>query len=78
MTGTEKKEYPHYSVTTGFLRVFGYKQAWKKSFDEASQKDVEKTVKLPNFSYKLFEEITGITEEMFKKKFGVQSQEKRK
>ena len=30
----------------------------------ANKEDVAKTLKLPNFNYKLFEEITGITKKM--------------
>ena len=69
MTEKEKKDYPHYKTTTGFLRVFKYKDAWKNSFDKATKEDVKKTLELPNFSHKLFEEISGISEKDFKKKF---------
>ena len=68
MTEEEKKKYPHYSVTTGFLRVFKYKEAWKKSFDKAIKKDVALTLEIPNFDYKMFEEISGITKKMIDKK----------
>ena len=68
MTAKEKKQYPHYNVTTGFLRTYDYKEAWKNSFKRATKKDVEKTLKLPNFSFKVFEEISGITKKDFEKK----------
>jgi hypothetical protein len=68
MTDAEKKEYPHYAVTEGFLRVYKYKQAWKNSFEKASKEDVAKTLKLPNFDYSIFAKISGITKTMIDKK----------
>jgi hypothetical protein len=68
MTKEEKEQYPHYAVTSGFLRVFKYKDAWKNSFDKATKEDVKKTLNLPNFDYKVFEEITGITKKMIETK----------
>ena len=41
-----------------------YKACWKKSFANATQEEKEATVKLPNFDFKVFKEITGITEKM--------------
>jgi len=41
---------------------------WKESFDKAGKEDVADTLKLPNFDYKIFEEISGITKEDFDKK----------
>lgn len=68
MTEEEKKEYPHYIVTTGFLRVFKYKEAWVNSFNKATSEDVKKTLMLPNFDYDIFEELSGITKSMIEKK----------
>ena len=68
MTAKEKEEYPHYKITTGFLRVFDYKAAWKNSFKKATKKDVKLTLKLPNFDYKVFEEVSGITKKMIDEK----------
>ena len=76
MAEDEKKEHLHYPVTTGFLRVYKYKEAWKRSFDKASKEDVKLTLKIPNFDYKMFEEISGITEHDIKKKI-VRELEKR-
>jgi hypothetical protein len=72
MTDEEKKQYPHYAVTTGFLRVFDYKEAWKSSFMKASKEDVKKTLKLPNFDAKIFEEISGISAKMIGDKLGIE------
>lgn len=32
--------------------------------------DVRKTIKIPNFDYKIFQEITGITKKMITKRLG--------
>ena len=40
-------------------------QSWRKAFDEADIDDVAKTLKLPNFDYEIFEEITGISKADF-------------
>ena len=45
-----------------------YKESFKKAFKKASREDVQKLIKLPNFDYKVFEEISGITREEIKKK----------
>jgi PPE-repeat protein len=41
-----------------------YKKSWLKSFKNASQEEKEATTKLPNFDFKVFKEITGITKKM--------------
>jgi hypothetical protein len=68
MTDKEKKESYWYKTTEGYLRTINYKEAWKKSFEKASKEDVAKTLKLPNFDYKIFQKISGITEKMIKQK----------
>ena len=65
MSDEEKEEFSWYKTTKGYLRTINYKEAWKKSFDNADKKDVLKTLKLPNFDFKLFEEISGLTKDMF-------------
>lgn len=52
----------------GYLKTYTYKEAWQKSFSTASIGDVAKTLTLPNFNYKKFEEITGITKKMLQNK----------
>jgi len=64
MNDEEKKKYWWYKTTGGYLRKVDYKEAWKQSFNKATKEDVKKTLKLPNFNYKIFEEITGITKKM--------------
>jgi len=59
-------EYDKISFPAYFYFVVGtdYKKSWKKSFNGAKKEDIQKTVKLPNFNYKVFEEITGISKKM--------------
>jgi hypothetical protein len=45
-----------------------YKESFKKSFEKATKEDVNLLIKLPNFNYKVFEEISGITKKMIKEK----------
>jgi len=45
----------------------GYKKSFIKSFEKAERKDIDKTMKLPNFDYDLFEEISGITKMMLER-----------
>ena len=68
MTNEDKKKYCWYKTTDGYLRTVDYKEAWKLSFENATKEDVKKTLNLPNFNYKIFEDISGITKEMINKK----------
>ena len=68
MSEQEKIEHPEYKVLYGYLKSVSYKEAWKKAFEEARKKDdwekeKAKLLALPNFDFKVFEEITGISEE---------------
>jgi len=64
MTTKEKKENYWYKTMGGYLKRLSYKEAWIESFNKATNADVKKTLKLPNFDYNLFEEISGITKRM--------------
>jgi len=44
------------------------KKSWLKSFKIATKEDLKKTVDLPNFDYKVFEELTGISKAMIDKR----------
>jgi len=70
MTMADKEKFWWYKTTDGYLRTITYKEAWKLSFEKADKEDVRKTLKLPNFNYKIFEEITGITKKMIENKRG--------
>lgn len=51
------------------LRVkYPEKEMFKLAFDRATVNDVRLTLELPNFDYKIFEEITGISKADFDKK----------
>lgn len=60
MTDEEKTENPSCKTTGGYLKQYDYKEAFKKSWDEATQEDRDLLFKLPNFNAKVFEEISGI------------------
>ena len=60
MNDEEKKQYPNAFVCDGYLKTFGYKEAWENAYNEATQEDIELLKALPNFDVKVFEEITGI------------------
>ena len=64
MTDEEKIQYPLYWITNWFLKTYEYKEARKMSFDKASKEEVEQTIKLQNFNYEIFEQITGITKKI--------------
>ncbi len=73
MTDGEKKANPTYKTTGGYLKTYGYKEAFRKSFIEAQGQDdwaeeKAKLLALPNFDFKIFEEISGITEAEIMKK----------
>jgi hypothetical protein len=68
MTDEEKQKIGWYKTTEGYLKKIEYKEAWKLSFDKAEKDDVALTLKLPNFNYKIFEEISGITKKMIQEK----------
>jgi hypothetical protein len=60
MTDEEKAEYPEHTTTGGYIKVLDYYQAWRRSWDKASDEDRRKTLDLPNFNAEIFKEITGI------------------
>ena len=60
MTDKEKKENTGYMTTCGYLREYEYKEAFKKSWDEADKEDRKKIFNIPNFDADIFFEISGI------------------
>ena len=60
MTQAEKEDNPSYKTTGGYLRVYGYKEAWRKAWDSATDEDKELLFELPNFDADVFKEISGI------------------
>jgi len=69
MSDQEKEDNPSYKTTEGYLRVYGYQEAFQKSYNEASREDQLNIKELPNFDADVFFTISGIridaeTEEM--------------
>ena len=60
MIDEEKKEHDTYKTTGGYLRSYGYREAWRKSWENADEDDRRETLTLPNWDNKLFLEISGI------------------
>ncbi len=60
MTEIEKTKNPTSHIIGGYLKVLGYKEAFKKSWEEAPNKDRVKIFDLPNFDADIFKEISGI------------------
>jgi hypothetical protein len=48
----------------------GYKASWQEAFKNASIEGVKELIALPNFDFKIFEEISSITEEQIGNKLG--------
>jgi hypothetical protein len=60
MTKEEKEENSTYEITGGYLKVYGYKEAWRRAWDNATEEDRKKTLELPNWDNEIFKEITGV------------------
>lgn len=60
MSDEEKENNQMWETTGGYLKVFNYKQAFQKSWDNASEEDKALLFKLPNFDVNVFKEISGI------------------
>jgi hypothetical protein len=48
----------------------GYKASWQEAFKNASIEGVKELINLPNFDFKVFEEISSIAEEQIRDKLG--------
>ena len=60
MTDEDKLENPHWETTCGYLRSYDYKEAFQKSYNNASQEEKDLLLTLPNFDADVFFEISGI------------------
>ena len=60
MTDDEKQQYPEASRQDGYLRKYDYKEAFQKSYNNASASDRAKIKNLPNFNKDIFFKISGI------------------
>ena len=68
MTQEEKNMHPEAEISGGYLKTYEYKEAFRKSFEEAKRKknwpeQLALLKAIPNFDAKIFEEISGIKEE---------------
>ena len=60
-TDAERETYKKEIETCGgFLKTIPYKEAWRKSWDNASDEDRRKVLALPNWDNEVFKEISGI------------------
>ena len=60
MTDKEKKAYPSYVTTGGYLKVYSsLKQAYAEAWEKTTQGDRELTLKLPNYDPVVATEIFG-------------------
>ncbi len=60
MTDREKEDNKTHKTTGGYLKKYEYKEAFQKSWDEASEEDRKKIFNIPNFDAEVFKEISGI------------------
>ena len=60
MTTEEKKEFPSYKTTGGYLKKLEYKDAWGVFWRKTTEENKKKVLSLPNFDASIFKEITGI------------------
>ena len=60
MTNQEKEDNPTCKNTGGYLKSYKYKDAFKKSWDNADIEDRKRILDCPNFDNDIFLEISGI------------------
>ena len=72
-TDEEREKYKRDIETCGgFLKTIPYKEAWRRSWDKASDADRRKVMALPNWDNEIFKEISGIDVE---KELGIRKEE---
>jgi len=60
MTKDDKSNYSNYKAIGGCLKVFNYEEAWSTFWKNASQKQKDCILNIPQFDSVIFKEITGI------------------
>ena len=60
MSDLEKEENPTYITTGGYLKVYEYQEAWRRSYDNVTREEQLVVKNLPNFDAEVFYEISGI------------------
>tara|TARA_R110000868_G_scaffold172812_3_gene408808 strand:- start:415 stop:1116 length:702 start_codon:yes stop_codon:yes gene_type:complete len=68
MSEDEKAKNPTHETTGGYLKKQDYKYCWQKGWEEMDKEERDFIISLPNFDWKIFEEITGIKQEQTKQK----------
>ena len=64
-TDDERKQHKKdIEVCGGFLKTIPYKDAWRRSWDIATDEDRRKVLQLPNWNNEIFKEISGIDVEL--------------
>lgn len=76
MSEKEKKAYPSYTTTGGYLKVYSsLKHAYIEAWEKAGEKDREKTFNLPNFDVDVFIQIFGFDPREDKKTITIDGKE---
>ena len=60
MTDQEKEDNPTYKTTGGYLKVYDYREAFQKSYNNATREEQLKIKNAPNFDADKFYQISGI------------------
>ena len=68
MTEQEKIDNPSFHTTEGFLRQHDYKEAFRSSFNGATEDEKRAVMDLPHWDNEIFKEISGIDVEGYFKK----------
>ncbi|MEG1313347.1 MAG: hypothetical protein RSD40_03435 [Bacilli bacterium] len=66
MTDEEKKSNPNAYTQDGYLKNISMEDAWIKAFENVTDEDIKLLKALPNYNYKVFNEISGIEDERLK------------
>ncbi len=61
MTNEEKAAHPLYEITGGYLKVYDYQQAARKSWVETTLEDKKATLNLPNYDDSIMQQIFGFS-----------------
>ena len=63
MTDDEKIESPDFHVRSGYLKTYTWEEAWANYWQDSDEEERQRVLNLPNFSWDIFTEITGIQPE---------------
>ena len=60
MADKEKTDNPTYKTTGGYLKTYGYKEAWGNAYNSVSREDQLEIKNILHFEPVIFHEISGI------------------